>query len=523
VAQMAQFRDAVFNPELYDYAPRNDLIEAYTTRFTNSFNTANRASDLPSQVFDAYEALFPSTPVFIAEFHSPGIDQAKDLHRVMELAREREYFLGISFFQFQVAYWKDITFEMEFGMFGLDGSRSVGNMPYGWSNLDIFCLQQLPNPKSSLSLSAAVASVYGGHDVDVETLCAANPWAVPLDEAGFRAVAEQGSLAQMLRYVVRVVEHLGATVKTKVGSSHRLEKFARRWMRGGSFAKLVKKLQAAPSWMEVDVNARCIANRDAHPREVGAAIGLACSQAQNFSCESIPETCKASTYSVADYVFSKLFEEQGDASDPIASCNIGGVSQYASSALYLPEQRSTECIVGASSLMGRENSPPSFPVMLTFDHLEATRTITTTTRPRSDDDLKCLANRSATPEELSGAIGWACGNVRTFSCGSVFEKCTVDMYRMGDWVFSRYFEEQGIFAKPSQSCSFNGAAEYVHAAKVSGALGCAVDVPDDATMAPTTTMTAVTTKIPDVLKPALPGPDLRGPALRGPALRGAIP
>merc|ERR1719446_1289227 len=39
VGQMAELRNAMENPAAYGYTPRNNLMEAYSRRFVNSFNT----------------------------------------------------------------------------------------------------------------------------------------------------------------------------------------------------------------------------------------------------------------------------------------------------------------------------------------------------------------------------------------------------------------------------------------------------------------------------------------------------
>jgi len=71
--QMVELRKAMQSPEDYGYTPMNDLWEAYRTRWTNSYNTANPARDIRPQFLDAYLETFTETPVFIAESHKPQL------------------------------------------------------------------------------------------------------------------------------------------------------------------------------------------------------------------------------------------------------------------------------------------------------------------------------------------------------------------------------------------------------------------------------------------------------------------
>eukprot|EP01063_Lacrimia_lanifica_P025141 TRINITY_DN32914_c0_g1_i1.p1 TRINITY_DN32914_c0_g1~~TRINITY_DN32914_c0_g1_i1.p1 ORF type:complete len:238 (+),score=58.43 TRINITY_DN32914_c0_g1_i1:45-758(+) len=76
------------------------------------------------------------------------------------------------------------------------------------------------------------------------------------------------------------------------------------------------------------------------------------------------------------------------------------------------------------------------------------------------DALTCVANRSATPDVLGGALGWVCGQ----------EDCTAvneggDRYypntlvSHADWAFNKYFETVG---KQFSNCQFSGAAEMLY-------------------------------------------------------------
>merc|ERR1719253_1162434 len=106
LGQMWQLDDAMKNPKKYGYTSRNNVTEAYRTRWTHSFNTQNPATDLQHQFLDGYEATFPTTPVYIGECHRVNANQTEDLGLILQHAKQSSLFLGISFFQYQVAYWK---------------------------------------------------------------------------------------------------------------------------------------------------------------------------------------------------------------------------------------------------------------------------------------------------------------------------------------------------------------------------------------------------------------------------------
>mmetsp|Transcript_116539 Transcript_116539/g.324792 ORF Transcript_116539/g.324792 Transcript_116539/m.324792 type:complete len:502 (+) Transcript_116539:46-1551(+) len=159
LGQMLQLRDAMLHPELYGYAPRNDLARLLTTRFANSFNTGNRAAEIRPLFLDAYEAEFPEVPVFIAEYHCPNQDQRRDLRHVLRLARASPLLLGISFFEYQMR--TDEGGHLDYGLFEL-GDRTVATMQYLGAEYEVQCLVPKEDPKAGRTVPAALAAAYGG-------------------------------------------------------------------------------------------------------------------------------------------------------------------------------------------------------------------------------------------------------------------------------------------------------------------------------------------------------------------------
>jgi len=149
IGQMLELRHAMEHPESVGYTPRNDLGEAYRTRFVNSFNTANPAADIMPLFLDTYDATFLGTPVFIGEYHSPSLaNQQEDLEMILGMAASGTTMLmGLSFFEFQVRYDKGGQ-ELMFGIFGL-GDVGVGSVNIQDRKLTARCLSPMEPPMRS--------------------------------------------------------------------------------------------------------------------------------------------------------------------------------------------------------------------------------------------------------------------------------------------------------------------------------------------------------------------------------------
>eukprot|EP00418_Pyrodinium_bahamense_P046315 CAMPEP_0179189388 /NCGR_PEP_ID=MMETSP0796-20121207/94016_1 /TAXON_ID=73915 /ORGANISM="Pyrodinium bahamense, Strain pbaha01" /LENGTH=388 /DNA_ID=CAMNT_0020893521 /DNA_START=69 /DNA_END=1231 /DNA_ORIENTATION=- len=264
LGQIAQLDDAMHNPEKYNYTPRNNITAAYKARFIHSFNTQNPATDLQTQFLDEYNAAFPNMPVYIGEYHRVGANQTEDVSMILHIADQNPLFMGISFFEYQVAYWKSGS-ELEFGLMGL-GNETLADMPYFGKVYSVYCLDPMPCPPSGMLMVDAVARVYGGPGVDTATLCTANPYGAPLRDSGFAAISGQGSVSQMAKYVESAIRHMGATVADASG----LEAFAQRFVGepGTSFRLMMAELGGRPAWASFDPSAKCVASRDVDPTTV---------------------------------------------------------------------------------------------------------------------------------------------------------------------------------------------------------------------------------------------------------------
>jgi len=121
---------------------------------------------------------------------------------------------------------------------------------------------------------------------------------------------------------------------------------------GADFSQMASVLRARPEWLAFDdERARCVANRDAPPGLVGEAIGWACQHATSLNCSTLqlPDLCANSTYRLGDIVFSRFFEELGDAANPLVDCSFNGAALVASSQVYGSWSSATECLAVGSA------------------------------------------------------------------------------------------------------------------------------------------------------------------------------
>lgn len=184
LGQMRDLRRAMWKPESVGYHASNDLWKAYQERFENSVNTANPArgpGGFKRFFLDDYNRLFPSTPVFVGEYHSPATaDLRGDLEAVLELAEDPATMLtGISFFEFQVRYDKGGA-EMSFGIFGL-GDKALSQVTLGapaaatgQGTFPVWCLEPvaLPEPPPACRKVARGVEfrVHGNQSIDVRNV-----------------------------------------------------------------------------------------------------------------------------------------------------------------------------------------------------------------------------------------------------------------------------------------------------------------------------------------------------------------
>jgi len=265
----------------------------------------------------------------------------------MDLVKNSELFFGISFFQYQVAYWKGGS-EMDFGLFGL-GSYLITEMQYYGETFKVWCLEARVSPSTpGSSLPQVLTEAFEGPGMDYEYLCQPNPHVVPLSQDGFGAIASQG-VHRLAIFIQRVVEHLGAEVVDDSG----LNSFAAEFVgdSGKTWADLVSAISQKPSWTSFSSDAACVADRTADAQQVGAAISWLCGQElpSGLTC-NVPPSCTEDAFTTADWLFSRWYRKQV-VKDPLQKCNFGGAAIFAS-----PSVRSFSACVVRTQLRGSGNT-----------------------------------------------------------------------------------------------------------------------------------------------------------------------
>ncbi|CAE7945331.1 TDP1 [Symbiodinium sp. KB8] len=343
LGQMLELRRAMEKPEDYGYTPKNDLAKLYRSRFTNSFNTNNPATDMKPLFLDDYEALFATTPVFIGEYHAPHVPVGQDLQKILSIA-ESSSLAGISFFEYQVRYDKGGS-EMEFGMFGL-GVQKIASMDFFGTSFPVWCLTEVADKKSSgVTVVDELAKAFGGPGIKANELCVIDPQKVPISEDGYEAVLSLKDVEKMATFVSRVVEHMGGSVTDK----SQLQSFAKRYTGSTvvvetarflaaagnlSFASMASDLGQHPSWISWDAMAACVADRASDEGSVGQAISYACGKLHSFNCSELPDSCTQDVWLKADYVLSLFYLRQVTSGTPLQDCSFNGAAMFAPASTY---------------------------------------------------------------------------------------------------------------------------------------------------------------------------------------------
>jgi len=186
LGQMMDLHDCIMNPQTEPtmYTPRNDVLDAYRTRFVNSFNTASPHFAVQKEFFDVYNRSGfwdhkLKMPVFIGEYHSVNFPLQKDFTSMQRTVSEYPFFMGVTFFEYQVRYDKGGS-EKEFGMFRL-GDCKLMDMHFLGEDYSVWDLMESYDhlSPSQEKMDGIVARVFGGN-ADVSRL--GNPMCGALKE-----------------------------------------------------------------------------------------------------------------------------------------------------------------------------------------------------------------------------------------------------------------------------------------------------------------------------------------------------
>jgi len=133
----------------------------------NSFNTASPYFSVQSEVLNVYNRSGfwdhnMKMPVFIGEYHSVKFPLQEDLTSMQRIVSEYPFFMGVTFFEYQVRYDKGGS-ETEFGMFGL-GDCKLMDMHFLGEDYSVWDLAENHDHLShSLEkIDTIVAGAFGG-------------------------------------------------------------------------------------------------------------------------------------------------------------------------------------------------------------------------------------------------------------------------------------------------------------------------------------------------------------------------
>jgi hypothetical protein len=140
IGQMEHLYGCMMRPHAVAYyKPKNDVTNAYLTRWANSYNTP-QAVGQQLKLFNQYARTSTwrkgQIPLFIGEYHAPSSNQMYDLPAILKAATDKKYqfFLGFAFFEFQARYDKTggfgAAYEMRFGMYGLDEGCALAQIDF---------------------------------------------------------------------------------------------------------------------------------------------------------------------------------------------------------------------------------------------------------------------------------------------------------------------------------------------------------------------------------------------------------
>jgi len=176
LGQMMDLHRCIMNPQAAPtlYTPRNDILKAYRTRFVNSFNTFSPYFNVQSEFLNIYNRSGfwdhnLKMPVYIGEYHSVKFSLQEDLSQMQRIVPEYPFFMGFTFFEYQVRYDKGGS-EEQFGMFGL-GDCKLMDLHFLGKYYSVWDLTENKDPLSRRQekISTIIATVFGGN-IDVSRL-----------------------------------------------------------------------------------------------------------------------------------------------------------------------------------------------------------------------------------------------------------------------------------------------------------------------------------------------------------------
>lgn len=503
LGQMWELRDALLNPRAYDITSNNDLGHLFRNRFTYGFNTGNPSDEIQDLFLRHYEKEFPSTPIFVGEYHNPGNPNTqKDLEHMIAMAEASSVFLGISFFEFQNRY--DIGNHLVWGMF--DPQDQMGGslqILYGSTTYNVPCLSPVFDATVQKTLPAQVAAAYGGPGIDAALLCEANPGKVHVSAHGFDQVLGSKNSTAMGLFIERVVEHMGGFVPDGVPDD-----FARiNADPYATYRNLEALLSAHPDWARWDLQAACVVDETSLKSEVGNTIGYVCGLG-HVNCGAIPVECKEKVWDTASWVFGTHFREVAYLKDgplrPLEECNWHGVAKFQRESSWAVRDLKTTCIVplGEPDAQKVFVSPYGFNLMwIRQSKQEMKRFLKRAvehmggapgayvpanfvqsqlnenssfggliqelgqhpTWAHWSSTAACVPNPKAAAADVGSTIGAVCSK-GVFDCGQIPAACKDNVWNTAAFAFGSYYKtlSHSTQVHPLRDCAWKGTALVAH-------------------------------------------------------------
>eukprot|EP00440_Ansanella_granifera_P008296 gb/GFBE01008982.1/.p1 GENE.gb/GFBE01008982.1/~~gb/GFBE01008982.1/.p1 ORF type:complete len:797 (+),score=181.71 gb/GFBE01008982.1/:1-2391(+) len=510
LGQMWMMRDALQHPEKYGLSPKNDLNEFFNTRFTFSFNSGNPSEEIKSLFLDLYEKEFPTTPIFVAEYHNPGNKHTqKDLENILSIAEESPLLLGISFFEFQNRY--DIAGHLIWGMFDPQVFKSGLFLHFAGERIvEIPCLTPVYDKNVGKTIPQQITSAYGGPGIDLQHLCEARPDQVLVSEHGFGQVQGLKNTTAMKIFIKRVVEHMGGHVPYAVPDA-----FAEVVNNAGThYSQLEALLAEHPEWARWDLEASCVVDQEALKSEVGNKIGYVCGLG-HVDCSKLPPSCKESVWDTANWVFGTHFREKAYLKDgpltPLEDCFFDGAASFTRSSAWTLAHKNKECVVP----LGKPDANKVFVSEYGYSLVWLTKDLTKmdtfirrtvahmgglaseaipqafledaraqnasfeglvdklTSKPdwaEWAEQAACVPDPNARPSDVGAQIGAVCGK-GIFNCAEIPAECKGSVWDTASFVFSSHYAQLlkvGLEASPLRDCNFNRVARFTSSALYHG-------------------------------------------------------
>jgi len=511
LAQMWEVRDAMLHPDRYGFEPKHDLAEFFRTRFTFSFNSGNPSTEIQSLFLDHYEKEFPTTPIFIGEYHNPGNpDNEKDLKNMLRIAEQSALLLGLNFFEWQNRY--DEAGHLIWGMFDpqdLPGT-ALPAIHFAEQVFEVPCLAPVFQSAAFTTIPEQVTKAFNGTGIDVHhSLCLPDPHKVKISEHGFDQIKSLKDPNAMAVFISRVVEHMGAFEPegvpkefAKVFASHTK-----------SWEDLEVILRSTPDWIHIDPAAACVADHTAIKKEVGAIIGYVCGLGY-VDCGAIPQECKIGVFDTANFVLGTHFKRQYQLSDermrPLLDCSFNGLAKFVTSNAYLEFSNRTQaakCIVpvgkadphnvfvspyGMTEISDTKNATAmkifisravqhsagsvkaeEIPDQVaksallsnaSFDTLSASLAAQPQWASWSSK-AACVPNLQMRASDMGGKIGLVCSK-GVPNCGEIPSECKSSVWNTAAYVFGSYYKASlwhNSSIEPLATCNLGGYAHFVAA------------------------------------------------------------